>query len=271
VNTAHLAEDLAKLGSRFNSLLDRLQDAFHAERRFMTDASHQIRTPVAVALTASQVTGRDPDATLGDCKESLQIIERQMLQLRRTIDDMFLLSQADASSLKVSRKEMYLGDAVSEAVRAARTLIHAKGQQLRCSEMPEAKCLGDEDLLKQAVLILLDNAVKFTPRGGNIEVALVRRGPSWICSVTDSGIGIPEAAQPRVFERFFQEGRPAGEASSGAGLGLPIAKAIVENHGGSLRLVESRPGKTRFELAVPALEPESLGDAVQANSLAVRI
>ena len=264
-------DEIGRLGARFNSLLDRLQDVFTLQQRFMADVSHQIRTPVTVALTASQVTIRDPDANLCDCKESLQMISHQMLQLRRIIEDMFFLSQTDTASLKLDLKEMYLDDAIAEATRAAKTLANAKRQKLKLNSLAEARCLGDEDLLKQAILALLDNAVKFTPPGGNIEVALVKRGECWICSVTDTGQGISAAAQPRIFERFFRERQPGHEAATGAGLGLAIAKSIAENHGGTLTLAESLPGRTTFVLAIPVLEKETNPAGVQANSFAVRM
>jgi signal transduction histidine kinase len=197
------------------------------------------------------------------------LIEHQMLQLRRAVEDMFFLSQADAAPLKLELKEMYLDDAVADAIRAAKALSREKQQTLKLRGLPEAECLGDTDLLKQAVLILLDNSVKFTQTGGDIEVALSKRGKHWICSVTDSGAGISEACQERIFERFYQEIRPGNEV--GAGLGLPIAKTIVESHGGTLTLVESRPGRTTFEIAIPILEKETIADGVHANSLPVRI
>ncbi len=271
VQVSNDGDEIGRLGTRFNSLLDRLQDAFQIQRRFMADASHQIRTPVTVALAASQVTTRDSKSNLDDCKESLQIIEHQLLQLRRMVEDMFFLSQSDTASLKFERKEMYLDDTIAEAVRAARTLASGKRQNLKLNSLVEAKCLGDEDLLKQAVLALLDNAVKFAPLGGNIDVTLVRRGECWVCSVIDSGTGISEAAQPRVFERFFRERRPGTEAVPGAGLGLAIAKSIAENHGGTLTLVESRLGRTTFELAIPVLESGPATDGIHANSFAVRM
>jgi two-component system sensor histidine kinase CiaH len=149
---------------------------------------------------------------------------------------------------------MYLDDAVSDAIRAARTLATVKHQTLKLSGLPEAECLGDADLLKQAMLILLDNSVKFTPPGGNIEVALRKREKYWVCSVTDSGSGIPEASRSRIFERFFRENCSANKGSAGAGLGLAIAKSIVEDHQGTLTLVDTLPGRTTFEMAIPALE-----------------
>jgi signal transduction histidine kinase len=271
VKLSNIDDEIGTLGRRFNLLLDRLEEAFTLQRRFMADASHQIRTPVTVALAAAQVTSRDPSANLCDCKDALHIIEHQMLQLRRAVEDMFFLSQTDSASLKLERKEIYLDDAVSDAIRAAKTLSREKQQILKLSGLPEAACLGDADLLKQALMILLDNSVKFTPPGGTIEVTLSRREKNWVCSVSDSGTGISEAAQARVFERFFRERRAGKEAAAGAGLGLAIAKSIVENHEGTLRLVESRPGRTTFEIAIPMLEKEASLDDVHANSSAVRI
>jgi two-component system sensor histidine kinase CiaH len=149
-------------------------------------------------------------------------------------------------------------------------LAAARHQQLKLTRLPEARCQGDEDLLKQSILILLDNAVKFTPPEGNISVTLTRREEQWVCAVSDDGAGISEAAKSRIFDRFFREDRSAREAVPGAGLGLAIAKSIIENHGGRLTLVESRPGKTTFEIALPAL-PGNTPDEVHPNSLAVKI
>lgn len=261
--------EVAVLGSRFNALLDRLETAFSVQRRFMADASHQIRTPVTIALASAQVTNRDPNATLVECKEALGIIEQQMLQLRRTVEDMFFLSQSDAVSMKIERKAMYFDDAVSEAVLAAKHLAREKHQVLTVVSLPEAICLGDESLIAEALLVVLDNAVKFTPEGGAIEVKLFRRDDNWICSVTDNGIGISEAARPRIFERFFRENGKG--AFAGAGLGLAIAKSIVESHAGTVTLIESRPGLTTFEIALPVLEDGEGAHHIQANSLAVRM
>lgn len=255
--------EIALLGARFNALLDRLQLSFDLQRRFVADASHQLRTPISIALASAQVTNRDPHPTAESYRESLQIVEKQMLQLRRAVEDMLFLSQADSASFRMEGREMYLDDAVGEAVRAARPLAAEKGQTLRISNLEEARCTGDSNLLTQAVLVLLDNAVIFTPAEGTIEVSLFRRGGDWICSVADSGIGIAEAAQPHIFERFFRENKTRTEKSAGAGLGLAIARSIVEGHGGRIRLAESKPGRTVFEIAIPAGAGEAPGGEVR--------
>lgn len=264
-------DDIGRIGQQFNGLLDRLEGAFTLQRQFMANASHELRTPVTVALAAAQVTTCDPASTMDDCKEALKIVEEQMLRLKRIIQDMLFLSQTDASAVHPVLTEMYLDDAVADASRAAQALARGKQQTLRVRSLREARCCGDQELLRQAVLILLENATKFTPERGTIELALERRGATWVCSVTDDGVGIPLAAQSRVFERFFRAERLDSKVP-GSGLGLAIAKSIVEQHKGALALIASRPGFTRFELSIPALDEDDPGKgAGQANSLAVKM
>jgi heavy metal sensor kinase len=271
VRVSNPEDEIGKLASAFNALLDRLEHAFTIQRRFMADASHELRTPVTVALTAAQATSRDGARTLQDSEEALAIIEEQMLRLKRIVTDMLFLSQADASSQMVSLKGMYLDDAVTEATRAARMLARAKGQRLQLRSLPEAACLGDQKLLEQAILVLLENAIKFTQEGGVIEIDLERRGAQWICSVIDSGPGILAEEQSRLFERFFRGTQTGGSKEPGAGLGLAIAKTIVERHGGSLALAASRPGYTSFEILLPAVEQSGQVAEDQAGCLPVKI
>jgi signal transduction histidine kinase len=247
-------DDIGRLALRFNELMDRLEQAFTLQRRFMADASHQIRTPVTVALVCAQVTARNTDATREDLRQSLKTTECQMLQLARIVDDMFFLAHADSAPLKLERREIYFDDAVAAAVRAAQALARIKNQVLHSAGLPEARCSGDIDLLTQAVLVLLDNAVKFTPEGGVISVEICRMGANWVCSVTDNGIGIPEMDQGHIFERFFQAEGREGLVRKGAGLGLAIARSIIESHGGHVALAVSRPGMTKFEIYLPAVD-----------------
>lgn len=272
VTCASGASEITSLGSHFNALLSRLEEAFTLQRRFMADASHQIRTPLTVALAAAQLTNSDESATLEDYRAALRKVEKQMLQLRRILADMFFLSQADLARLQVEQKEVYLDDVVEEAASGALELLRQKQQTLTMNALPDARCLGDRDLLTQALLILLDNAVKFTSQGGLIEILLSARGRDWTCAVMDNGIGIPGEHKARIFERFFQASVPEGKAErESAGLGLAIAKAIVESHGGKLILAESRPGRTVFEMSIPALEAPRSPQADQRISSVVRM
>jgi two-component system, OmpR family, sensor kinase len=257
--------EIYRLGSRFNTLLDRLDKAFSAQRMFMADASHELRTPISVALTTAQVTRRDPYLTTQKCRESLKLVERQMLQLRRTVNDLFFLSQHDNASLTMQKQFFYMDDIVTEAYQAARVLAETKSQVLLIGPLEEAACTGDSELLKQALLILLDNAIKFTPEAGRITVELMRKNEFWACSIADTGIGIPKEAQSRVFERFFRGEQCGRERTSGAGLGLSIAQAIASKHSGYVRLVHSQFGTTVFEMGIPVASKKLVG--ISENAL----
>jgi two-component system sensor histidine kinase CiaH len=201
------------------------------------------------------------------------MVETQMLRIKKILQDLLLLSHADASSLKVHNEEIYFDDLVAEASRAARALAVEKQQELTLQSLPEARIIGDADLLGQAVMILLDNAVKFTPAGGTIEVGIHRSGVHWVCYVTDNGLVIPEDERANVFNRFYRATNDAGSGKEpgGSGLGLAIATVIVESHRGSLILAESRPGVTRFEIRLLAVDGEDqVAKRNQAKSLSVK-
>lgn len=269
------SDEISRIGQRFNSLLDRLQHAFDGQQRFMADASHELRTPVTVALAAAQVTTRDPFRTQSDSDEALRMVETQMLRVKKIVQDLLLLSQADAASLKVQNEDLYLDDIVAEVSRAAQALARVKQHHLEVQPLPEARIRGDSDLLGQAIMILLDNAVKFTPPGGSIEVGISRSGTHWVCHVSDNGIGIPIDEQTKVFNRFYRAVKDdrCSKDIVGSGLGLAIAKAIVDRHRGSLALAESKPGYTRFEIRLLCVDDEDIkpADQNQPSSIAVRI
>jgi len=266
IKVAGSKDEISTIGAAFNRLLDRLQHAFDSQRRFMVDASHELRTPVTVTLAAAQVTTRDATRTPQDSDEALHIIEDQMLRLKNIVQQLLLLSQADASALKLNVRDLYLDDVLGEAVRAARVLAREKQIAIDFEAPPEAQVRGDPELLGQAVMVLLDNAVKFTPPGGRIAVGISRRGADWVCHVSDNGRGIPDSEQPHIFDRFYRAGQDVdGKGLEGSGLGLAIAKTIIDSHLGTLALTESRPGCTRFEIRLLASQQEEVGSASDIN------
>ena len=176
-------------------------------------------------------------------------------RLTRIVDDLFLLARADAGHLVVRAENLFLEDVVLDAVRGIRPLADQRAVRVELHGMVEAPVHGDPDLLGRLVLNLLDNAVKFSPAGGAIDVDLSSDDATSVVTVTDAGPGIPADAQSRIFERFYRvdvaRSRVDASATSGAGLGLAIARRIAEAHGGRLELAESRPGRTTFRATVP--------------------
>jgi heavy metal sensor kinase len=246
-------DELGQLATTFNELLARLDAAFDEQRRFMADASHELRTPLSVLSTAAGVTLKKPHREEEEYREALQLMAEQTRRLSRIVQDMFTLARADAGHYPLRREALYLDDLLAEVARAGGLLASGKGVSVELSNLPESAFRGDEDLLRQMVLNLVDNAVKFTPEGGRVRLGLARRGGEYLLSVSDTGPGIPDAARPHVFERFYRADRARSRAEDGgAGLGLAIARWIAQAHDGDLELSASDPDGTTFVARLPA-------------------
>jgi heavy metal sensor kinase len=268
IEVANPRDELGGLARTFNRLLDRLQASFERQRQFMADASHELRTPISIARTAAQVNLRGPDRPASEYREALEMIEKQMSRLTRVVNDLFLLARTDSGALALRRRRFALEDTVAESVLAARLLGASKQQDVICAEMPPAPFDGDEDLIRQLLMLLLDNAVKHTPAGTRICVSLKHSGGGYRIGVADTGTGIPEDAHGSIFERFYRvdkaRSRSANWGSGGAGLGLSIGRWIAEVHGGRLELARSGPGGTMFEAILPA--PEAITHSEELSS-----
>jgi len=252
-------DELGKLAATFNDLLERLQWSFEQQRRFMADASHELRTPLSISHTTAQVTLEKQNRHESEYREALTIIDKQMLRLTRLVEDMFLLARADAGGVPLRVTSLYLDEVSREALRAAQVLGNRKGVRVFAGQLPEAAFSGDEALIRQLVLILLDNAVKYTPEGGTVELTMANRPDAFEILVSDTGAGIPADVQPRLFERFFRVDSSrsrSGNGGGGAGLGLSIAHWIAEAHHGEVLLQSSSDHGSVFAIVLPKPHPE---------------
>jgi len=218
-------------------------------RRFMADAAHELRTPVTLLRTRTEVALSQPRDATGDTA-AFQAIERETERLGGIVGDLLTLARADAGERQVVHGSLYLDDVASQAVGAVRTLAERKGVALVVGSFEEAQILGDAGLVERLVLIVLDNAIKYTPGGGRVRLDVTARDGRRSVIVTDSGIGIPADQLPRIFERFYR-GERARSQTEGAGLGLPIARWIADLHGARIS-VASEPTGTRVEIDFPA-------------------
>ena len=250
--------ELIGLARVVNDLLDRLEAAFAQQRRFVADASHELRTPTAILRTEADVTLAQEHRAEGDYRRSLLVMRDAARRLTRIVEDLFLLARADAGHFVARRSPLYLEDLVHDAARAMHAVAERRTVRIELLRLVEAPLEGDPDLLGRLLLNLLDNAVKYSPPGGTVVVAMDRQNGMCHVSITDTGPGIPVEARERVFERFFrvEESRTSvseGETDrvSGTGLGLAIARLIAEMHAGRLDLVDSRPGRTEFRVTLP--------------------
>jgi heavy metal sensor kinase len=234
-------DELGQLARAFNDLLARLGAASKTQRQFMADASHELRTPVSVIQTATEVTLKQPKRREAEYREALTIISEQSARLSRLVQDMFVLARADAGGYHVPMRGLYVDEVVEEAVRAVAVVTAAKGLNLTWEVQPNVAIHGDDGLLHRMMTNLLDNAVQHTPTGGSVHVALSADAATVTITVADTGPGIPDADRDRAFDRFVRLD-PARSAESGGGLGLPIARWIAEQHHGTLSLDPSPRG-----------------------------
>ncbi|MGI8740973.1 MAG: sensor histidine kinase [Bryobacteraceae bacterium] len=251
LNIPNPRDELGKLAGVINALLSRLELSFRVMREFMADASHELRTPIAIIHGEADVTlsrNRTPE----DYRESLGIVNRQSNRLGRIVNDMLVLARADSGQQPLRLEEIYLDDLLAECCDAAQTLASAADVRLTLEAEKDISFQGDEELLRRMTLNLLDNAIHYTPAGGLVSAKLVRKEAQVRLSVSDTGIGIPPDCASRVFDRFYRIENSCKSPDGGSGLGLSIVKFAAEAHRGSVDLW-SEPGRgSTFTVKLPA-------------------
>lgn len=245
---AERRDELGQLARAFNGLVARLRTALRTQQQFMADASHELRTPVSVVRTAAEVALSREGREECDYRESLTIVGDQARRLSRLVDNMLVLARADAGGYPLRPVDLYLDEVVGDCCRALQALSAKQQVTLHAVPSPEVPFRGDEDLLRQLVLNVLQNAVQHTPAGGTVSIGISRDAERIEIRVTDSGHGIPPADQARIFDRFVQLDH--ARRGAGTGLGLPIARWIAEAHNGTLTLEQSGPTGSTFRISL---------------------
>jgi heavy metal sensor kinase len=242
-------DELQRMAETCNAMLARLEDAVTRITRFTADASHELRSPISFIRTVTEYALRNPRCDPAS-RETFGEILAESEEAALLLEDMLTLARADAGHADAVFEPLDLAEVLTETCEKIRPLANAKRQALDTAADPGASISGDRSSLRRLLWILLDNAVKYTPEGGRIGVALCAAGSEATVIVRDTGIGIPAAMQPRIFDRFYRAD-PSRSQVDGAGLGLSIAKWIAEVHRATIS-VQSKEGKgTTFQVAFP--------------------
>jgi signal transduction histidine kinase len=252
---ANQRDELGQLALAFNQLLERLEASFEQQRRFVADASHELRTPVAILRGETEVTLSKADRSPAEYRETLAILSDESKRLARIIEDLFTLTRADAGQYPLNLRDAYLDELASAALVRARSLALAKKITLCPSIEADLPIHADEALLGRMLLNLLDNAIKYSPPGSKVQLSCGLEGDHYLVSVSDNGPGIPSDLQPKIFDRFFRVDKARSRSdgdTGGAGLGLSIARWIAEAHHGSLELSHSDASGSTFSVVLPA-------------------
>jgi signal transduction histidine kinase len=242
-------DELGQLARSFNGLVARLRSALHTQRQFTADASHELRTPVSVIRSAADVSLDRDHRDETEYRETLTIVSTQAQRLGRLVGDMLVLARADAGGYLLQLVDLYFDELIADCLRAVGVLAAERGVTVGSPAVTEIPLRGDEELLRQLMLNLLQNAVQHTPAGGAVAVDVSQAQDRVEVRVTDTGRGIAPADRARIFDRFVQ--LDPARRGLGTGLGLPIARWIAEAHGGTLVLERSGAGGSTFMVSLP--------------------
>ncbi|HMM21747.1 MAG TPA: HAMP domain-containing sensor histidine kinase [Selenomonadales bacterium] len=243
---------LSFFGSFFlaNRAMIPIRRAWDQQKAFLSDASHELRTPLAVIQTNLDIAMGNPDETVAGQYKWLSNIREESVGMAKLVDSLLFLARADSHQQSLDKRAFSLNASLLRAAAPFEPVAAAKGIALTVRVDPPIRYYGDESRIKQVVGILLDNALRHTPAGGKVSLALAKSADTIILTVADTGEGIPVKHQANIFDRFFQV--DSARAKGGAGLGLAIAKWIVESHGGTIQVASDGPGKgTAFSIRFP--------------------
>lgn len=246
--------ELIGLAQVLNVMFGRLESAFERQRRFTSDASHELRTPLAILYTNLELAISRP-RTEEEYRETLETSLGAAARMRVLVDSLLMLARADAGHLDLDARPVDLRSIADDAV-AQHTPLAAKGGIQLASDSPRTPVwvLGDAMFLARVASNLISNAIRHTPKGGNVRVSVTASAGQAVLAVADTGAGIPIDQQPRIFERFYRVDTARARVSGGNGLGLAICKTLVETHGGRISFT-SQPGRgTTFIASFPLAE-----------------
>ncbi len=245
-------DEFGRLAGVFNQTLARLQDAFERLRRFTADASHELRTPLTALRSVGEVALRAPDFH-DRCRDTVASMLEESERLTQLVDGLLTLTRESTDAFRARFAGVELGSLSTEVVELFRPLAEEGGQRLELRIEIAVSIHGDRITLRQALVNLVDNALKYTPRGGSIQVVVRAEGDDALVEVVDDGPGIAEQHRELVFDRFYRIDDDRSRTSGGAGLGLAIARWAVELNGGRIEL-DSAPGRgSTFRLRIPRL------------------
>ncbi|MGH2542444.1 MAG: sensor histidine kinase [Ardenticatenaceae bacterium] len=256
-------DEIGRLIAAFNEMLGRLDDVFRDQQRFVADVSHELRTPLTALQGNIELLERGALDDPQERQAALQTIESEVARLNRLVSDLLLLARADGGE-KLTREPVELDTLLLEAFRQARLLAKASGQpvRVRLGHEDQATVLGDPDRLRQLLLNLVDNAIKYTQEGEVLLSLWKDAGKGEVrISVQDTGLGIPADAIPMLFRRFYRADKARSRKLGGTGLGLAIVQWIVNAHGGAITVASQEGKGSTFTVTLPLPSQEALAEA----------
>ena len=249
-------DELERLSRALNRMIARLEDAFQQANRFSADASHELRTPLTILqleLEAMAQDSRLPADTLEQIGSALEETSR----LSRIVENLLTISHLDAGEARMEMTQVDLGKLATETSEQMKLLAEEKSLAMTCAVSPGIYVEGDRSRLKQVMVNLIDNAIKYTPEGGQVNIKVRGQQNNAELEIADTGSGIPPEALPHIFERFYRADKARSRELGGTGLGLAIVKAICTAHQGEIKATSTEGQGSRFLIALPLSKSDS--------------
>jgi signal transduction histidine kinase len=241
--------ELRDLAKTFNNMLDRLQSSYDLQNQFVSDASHELRTPISVIQGYANLLDRWGKDDIKVLEESIQAIKSESEDMKDLIENLLFLARGDKGAQKVEKEDFHINELMDEIVRE--TKLIDDNHEIICIRNESISINADYSLLKEAIRIFVDNSLKYTPIGGRIELQCYSQNNKAIITIEDTGIGISKEDLPHVFDRFYRADKSRTKQTGGTGLGMAIAKWIVLRHGGTIKVHSKINEGTKVEVILP--------------------
>jgi len=243
-------DELGRLAETLNQMIDRLEKAFKRQREFTSDASHELRAPLAIIQAESTLAlQKDRDAIA--YKQSLETVSQEVDHMAKIIDQLLMLARSDAGKDQPIFEEIDLAEVLQGLTSDIHVLCQDKGLSLEINAGTKVGVQGDAVNLRRLFLNVLDNAIRYTPHGGIISISLSHQGKIALVTIQDTGVGISQEHIPTIFDRFYRVNKARSRAEGGSGLGLAICKQIAEAHGGGISVVSQAGKGSTFSIRLP--------------------
>lgn len=246
--------ELSGLANTLNQMFERLETSFEQQIRFTADASHELRTPVAVILTNAELAlsrNRPPE----ELRETIEVCRRSAQRMRGLVESLLTLARFDSGELRLEKRSFDLSHLAAECIAMLRPLAERRRILIR-TDLPSTVVTADSDRITQVVTNLVSNAIRYNRDGGRVDVSIRSTSSHVVVSVADNGTGIAPEHLPHIFDRFYRIDKARSRDEGGTGLGLAICKSIVEAHGGDISVASDGSTGTNFEFRLPKQSTE---------------
>ncbi|WP_231702617.1 sensor histidine kinase [Desulfocucumis palustris] len=242
-------DELKDLAKTFNDMLDRIQKSVEQQNQFVSDASHELRTPIAVIQGYADLLNRWGKNDPRVLEESISAIKSEAVSMKSLVEKLLFLARGDKNTQRVEKTDFLLSEVINEILKETRLID--KSHHILSEQNEDLIIHADQKLIKEAVRIFMDNSIKFTPAGGTIKLNLYGKNKRAFISIEDTGIGISREDLPHIFNRFYRADKSRTKSSGGTGLGLAIAKWIIDNHHGKIDVWSELNAGTVVRIGLP--------------------